>query len=236
MSRLTVGELWRYPVKSLQGEPLTHAELGPGGMPGDRLVHVSSGRGLLTGRTRHRLLHLSGATGPDGIPLVEGHAWDSEPAAALVEAAAGPGAHLRHFEGPERFDVLPLLVVADAEVRRLGHDRRRLRPNLVIAGALDGEERTWVGKVLQIGEALVGVYSPRQRCIVTTIDPDTGEQNLDVLRTINRQFGGRLGLDCWVVEPGAVHEGDQVRVAEGMPWQPPSVGGWVVGAPYPVVA
>lgn len=232
MSRLRVGELWRYPVKSLQGESLLRAALGVDGIPGDRLVHVSSGRGVLTGRTRHGLLALRAVTGPDGIPLVEGHRWDSDPAAALIEAAGGVGARPRHYAGRERFDVLPLLVVTDAEVSRLGHDRRRLRPNLLIAGAREGQERTWEGKALQIGEAVIGVHSLRQRCIVTTIDPDTGEQNLDVLRQINRRFDGRLALNCWVIRPGDVKVGDEVRVVEGMPQQSPPLGGWVTGAAY----
>ncbi|MFI7068136.1 MOSC domain-containing protein [Kribbella sp. NPDC050124] len=69
---------------------------------------------------------------------------------------------------------------------RLGVDGRRLRPNIVIAGAEPRDERQWPGRALRIGDALIGVHSQRPRCIVTTIDPDTGEQDLDVLRRIRR--------------------------------------------------
>ena len=31
-----LAEIWRYPVKSMLGEPLKHAHVGPGGLQGDR--------------------------------------------------------------------------------------------------------------------------------------------------------------------------------------------------------
>ncbi len=232
MTRMHVSELWRYPVKSLRGEPLAHAALGADGVQGDRLVHVRGNRGLLTGRTRSQLLRLRATTGPDGRPYVDGHPWGSPQAADLIRAAAGPDARLDHHPGPERFDVLPLLIATDAEINRLGHDGRRLRPNLVIAGTRAAEERSWQGRALHIGDAVVGVHSLRPRCIVTTIDPDTGAQDIDVLRSINRRFDGMIALNCWVITPAIVHVGADVDVLEGAPAEPPPhVGGWVTGAP-----
>ncbi len=235
MTRMHVSELWRYPVKSLRGEPLAHAALGADGVQGDRLVHVRGNRGLLTGRTRSQLLRLRATSGPDGRPYVDGHPWGSPQAADLIRAAAGPDARLDHHPGPERFDVLPLLIATDAEINRLGHDGRRLRPNLVIAGTRAAEERSWQGRALHIGDAVVGVHSLRPRCIVTTIDPDTGAQDIDVLRSINRRFDGMIALNCWVITPAIVHVGADVDVLEGAPaGPPPHVGGWVTGAPYQV--
>ncbi len=45
---LTVGALWRYPVKTLAGEALSHAELTPNGVTGDRIVHVRGPEGVRT--------------------------------------------------------------------------------------------------------------------------------------------------------------------------------------------
>jgi len=42
---MRLSEIWRYPVKSLGGEPLTQAEVGYDGIPGDRVVHVEDERG-----------------------------------------------------------------------------------------------------------------------------------------------------------------------------------------------
>ena len=59
-------------------------------------------------------------------------------------------------------------------------------------------ERTWEGAKLKIGSAVIGVRDLRQRCIMTTFDPDTMEQDTSVLRRIHREFGGTMALNCYV--------------------------------------
>ena len=144
---------------------------------------------VLTGRTRHGLLTIPAAIGPDGVPQVADHPWDTRRPLAIVRQAAGTDARLVAHSGPERFDVLNLLVATDGAVAKLGTDVRRLRPNLLIGGVPADAEQNWPGHAFAIGDALIGVHSMRQRCIVTTIDPDTGEQDLDVLRRIRHRFG-----------------------------------------------
>src|SRR5438874_1372025 len=81
---------------------------------------------------------------------------------------------------------------------------RRLRPNLVIAGVEGLAERGWEGRRLRIGRALVEAVTLRRRCIMTTFDPDTAVQDVEVLKKIHRELDGRLALDCQVVDPGLV--------------------------------
>lgn len=226
-----VAGLWRYPVKSLSGETLSTAQLTSDGISGDRVVHVAGPRGPLTGRTRHGLLTVRASTGPDGVPQVAGHPWDSPRAAQVVRAAAGPDARLVGYRGPERFDVLNLLVATDGAVAEFGADVRRLRPNLLIGGVPANAEHRWPGHALVIGEAVIGIHSVRQRCIVTSIDPDTGEQDLDVFRRIRQRFGSKLALNAWVIRPGAIHVGDPVTRQRTIA-RPDRGGGWIVGAPY----
>jgi uncharacterized protein YcbX len=228
-----VEALWRYPVKSLRGEPLEQAELSRDGVAGDRLVHVAGARGPLTGRSRHGLLTVPASTGPDGAPLVAGHEWDSAEALEIVRSRAGADAQLTAYEGPERFDVLNLLVATDGAVEAFGHDVRRLRPNILLGGVDAAAEATWAGHALRIGDALIGVHSLRDRCVVTTVDPDSGDRDADVLRRINRDFGGKLALNCWVIEPGTIEVGDEARL-ELSDAIPLALGGWVVGRPYVV--
>jgi uncharacterized protein YcbX len=225
---MRVDGLWRYPVKSLGGEPLCTATLTEDGVAGDRLVHVQGDRGPLTGRTRHGLLTIPASTGPDGTPLVAGRRWDSAEAGALV---ARHGGRLVPHSGPARFDVLNLLVATDGAVAHWGADLRRLRPNILIGGVGPREERDWPGHALVIGEAVVGVHSVRGRCIVTSIDPDTGAQDLDVFRRIRTEFGNELCLNCWVITPGEIRPGDGVELVP-TDEVPERVGGWIVGAPY----
>ena len=226
-----VAGLWRYPVKSLGAEPLAEAELTSDGVLGDRLVHVRGQHGPLTGRTRHGLLTVPASTGPDGVPRVAAHRWDSPEAAEIIEARAGAGSRLVKFHGPERFDVLNLLVATDGAVARFGHGVGRLRPNILIGGVPAEAEASWPGQALAIGDAVIGVYSQRQRCIVTSIDPGSGEQDLDVFRRIRQSFGGNLALNCWVIQPGTIRRGQAVELI-ATDERPDRIGGWIVGAPY----
>ena len=214
------------------GEALPVADLTPDGVAGDRVVHVAGTRGPLTGRTRQRLLTIPAVTDPRGAPLIDGHPWDSGRAGEIIRGHAGADARLVADTTPERFDVLNMLVATDGAVALFGHDIRRLRTNLVLSGVPADMEPELPGKAFQIGDALIGVHSPRQRCIVTAIDPDSGDRDLNVFRRIRDVFGGELALNCWVINPGVVSIGDQVRVVAA-PRGLGRIGGWIVGAPYP---
>jgi uncharacterized protein YcbX len=208
-----IAELWRYPVKSLGGEPLEVAELTSEGIVGDRLVQVYGARDrVITARAHPGLLGLRARLGPDGAPWVDGRPWSSPEVLAAVRRAAGPAARLARYEGLERFDVLPLLVATDGAIAALGVDRRRLRPNLVVAGVEGLAERTWPGHRLQVGEATLAIEKLRERCVMTTYDPGTQAQDLSVLRRIVREFDGVMALDCAVLKGGRIAVGDPVAL------------------------
>ena len=210
---MRVAELWRYPVKSMAGERLETVELSTAGIPGDRVVQVYGADGrIVTSRTSPRLLGLKGTLGPDDEPLVDGRPWTAEAVAAAVQAAAGAGARLARDDGPGRFDVLPLLVATDGAIDALGFDRRRFRPNILIGGVEGFAERKWEGRRLAIGDAVIFAVDLRQRCIMTTFDPDTAEQDKRVLQTIQSKLDGSLALNCRVETPGRVRVGDPVRL------------------------
>jgi len=212
---MRVAELWRYPVKSMRGEPLQRAELRADGIAGDRRVLVADARGrVITARTRPRLLGHHATLGADGEPLVDGRPWRSDDVARDIAAAAGEGAHLVAYDGPGRFDVLPLLVATDGAIEALGHDRRRLRPNILIGGVAGLDERTWEGRALRAGSTIIGVDSLRARCVMTTFDPDTLAQDMAVLERIVREFDGRLALNCDVIQPGTIAIGDPVELID----------------------
>src|SRR5512132_3804931 len=191
----------------MAGERLTRAEVDESGIGGDRNAIVIRGRRIITSRTHPKLL-AHHATIVDGALLVDGRPWDSPDVARDIAAAAGEDAQLIRYEGPERFDVLPLLVATDGAIAALGVDSRRLRPNLIIGGVEGLAERTWEGRLLRIGDVAIRMRDLRQRCVMTTYDPDTLDQNIDVLRKIVREFDGTMALNC-AVESGGVLEVEQ---------------------------
>jgi uncharacterized protein YcbX len=200
-------------VKSMGGEPLTRVTMSGAGLAGDRVVQVYDPNGrLVTARKYPRLLRLHATLGPDGEPWVDGWPWNSREAAERVEAAVAPGARLERRDGPERFDILPLLICTDGAVLRFARDVRRLRPNLVIGGVTGTAERQWPGAMLRLPHAEIKLADLRGRCVMTTYDPDTAEQDPGVLRDIVRRFGGRLCLNAQVIRAGSVAEGDAVNL------------------------
>ena len=207
--------LWHYPVKSMAGERIREADVGPLGIPADRRILVHVGGKVVTSRTHHRLLGLKGMLDSNGVPQISGHAWNSPEALELVKAAVGPDAELVHYEGKERFDVLPLLVATDGAINHMGFDGRRLRPNIVIGGVDGLSERDWPGRRLQIGDVQIHAAQLRGRCIMTTFDPDTLQQDRNILRRIVRDLGGTMALDCAVLQGGLIREGDPVFLLEG---------------------
>ena len=211
---MRIAAIWRYPVKSMAGERLASIPIDVDGLEGDRVVQVYDRRGrLVTARRYPQLLRLKATIGSDGEPLVDGYRWYSSEAAARVVAAVEPGARLHRFDGPERFDILPLLVCTDGAVRLFRRDVRRLRPNLVVEGVGEGVEGDWQGALLRLPDAEVRLADRRARCVMTTYDPDTIEQDHDVLRDIVARFAGRLCLNASVARVGRVREGDPVEIA-----------------------
>jgi uncharacterized protein YcbX len=211
-----VAELWRYPVKSLRGERLESVAVGLDGFEGDRLVHARerSGR-VVTARHRPGLLGLNGTLGPDGEPLIDSEPWTSVASLARVRAVTSPDVELIRFHGADhgqRYDVLPLTVLTDGMAQAVGVDHRRFRPNILIGGVEELAETGWPGSYLRIGGVLIGIRKRRSRCVMTTFDPDTLDQDPSVLKRVVSSFAGTVALDCWVEAPGRIAVGDVVEV------------------------
>jgi len=210
-----VQELWRYPVKSMRGERLSQAVLHKTGIQGDRNIVVVSevGDRIVTARTHPGLLGLQASVSSEGVTLIEGLPWHSPEALTLSRKAAGEPVRLVNAgEHTERFDVLPLLVATDGTIRELDLDLRRLRPNIVIGGVAGQAERSWPGSALESSRVMIDVAQLRMRCVMTTFDPDTLNQDLGVLRMIVRNADGKLALDCAVASPGVLREGDAISL------------------------
>lgn len=215
---MRIEQLWRYPVKSMAGEALERVTVLSSGFEGDRVVHVvrSLGR-TATARTFPGLLAHKATLGADGEPLVDGRAWTDPSVADDVRRVVGSGAHLVRDDSASRFDVLPLLVATDGAIAAFGRDGRRLRPNIVIGGVAGLAERDWEGQVLRAGEVVIALEDLRDRCVMTTYDPDTQVQDASVLRDIVNRFEGKLALNARVLRGGMLRVGDEAALDAGGP-------------------
>jgi uncharacterized protein YcbX len=234
---MRVAELWRYPVKSLQGERLLSADVSPEGLEGDRrfaIYDVESGFGL-TARRVPELLFASARLLDDGaaeITLPDGSvaagddalsAWLGRP--VTLRSAAAEVA--RRYENPADFEReatskwAPFVGASGAF-----HDSSRARVSLVSTGTigawdrrrfrsnvlLDGEgEDALVGSEVTLGGAVLDVSMRMERCVMTTRPQPGGiDRDLDVLRTIARERGACLAIGALVTQPGTVRVGDEV--------------------------
>jgi len=214
---MRVAELWRYPVKSMRGQRLDRAEVLADGLEGDRLLRVEDERGLVTARRKQRLIPVETAIGDDGEPLVEGKRWRSGAVAERIREIAGEKASLVPTADGARFDAAPILVCGDGALEAHDADRRRFRPNVVVEGVEGLSEREWVGAELRIGSATLRGVEVCERCAVTTIDPETAAVDPDVLRQVNEEFDGIMGVYCAVERPGTIAVGDEVEAGERSP-------------------
>jgi uncharacterized protein YcbX len=117
-------------------------------------------------------------------------------------------------------------LVSDASVDELARhggrdevDARRFRMLLGVAGCEPHEEDDWVGRRIQVGEAVVHLRGHVGRCAITTQNPDTGVPDFDTLRAIRGYRGlreGRVDMGVFgeVLEPGRVRVGDPVEPFE----------------------
>lgn len=209
---MRVAELWRYPVKGLRGERLERLDVGADGAPGDRSLFVADERGIVTGRRKQRMIGLAATLDQEGEPLIGGNPWRSPEATAAIREVAGASAKLSRPMGGHEYDAAQILLLSDGSVAQLGYDRRRFRPNIYFGGAEGPVEQGWVGERVRIGDLLLRVDEPCERCVITTIDPDTIEVDLDVLKRTRAELGGMMGVYCSVLEPATVAVGDPVVV------------------------
>ncbi|MEA2142860.1 MAG: uncharacterized protein QOI64_1290 [Solirubrobacteraceae bacterium] len=201
-------------MKSLAGERLDAVDVREDGLPGDRALRVEDARGeQVTARTKPALLALAASLNGGLRPLIDGRDWESPETAAAITAAAGDDARLvpAPADGPW-FDESPLLVATDGAIADLGYDGRRFRPNIVIGGVDGMAERGWDGRRLRAGSAEIDLGHLCERCVLTTFDPDSQEQDPDVLRRVNAELDGLFARNCWVARPGRIAVGDPVEL------------------------
>ncbi|MEY2425587.1 MAG: uncharacterized protein QOI61_1159 [Actinomycetota bacterium] len=236
----TVAELWRYPVKSFQGERVDRIEIGPGGAVGDRKLAVvdPAARKVLSAKRYADLLMAAARLEGDEvvITLPDG----------AEHAATDPGVHGAlsawldkevRLEPPPTDGVFPMemysgmsdestpvfdwpgpegtwLDLADAHwvtTASLGAwDVRRFRPTALIESDETGEE--W--KKLRLGAVECEVFMPTPRCSMPSRAQPGLERDVSVGTTIRDTTNNNLGVYATITRAGTIAVGDPVVSVE----------------------
>lgn len=233
-------ELWRYPVKSLQGERVDAIDLTKQGLTGDRsyaIFDATTGLGL-TARRVPELLFASARARDDGtaeIRLPDGSVAEDDQALSAwlgrpVELRSTGEAATHRYETVEDFEREgtsgwrafegasgAFHDSADAHVSLVSAatlgawEPRRFRSNVLLDGVARAEDGL-VGRQVCVGDALLHVGMRLERCVmVTRPQPGDVARDLDVLRTIHREWQHCLAVGGTVERPGRVSVGDVVR-------------------------
>jgi len=104
-----------------------------------------------------------------------------------------------------------------AEETGMPMDKRRFRANVYVDLAVAGgfPENEFVGRSLRIGpKAVVSVLERDPRCMMITLDPDTGEKEPAILKKVAQAHDGMAGVYGAVLVEGTLHKGDPVEVLE----------------------
>ena len=224
-----VAALWRYPVKSMAGEPLARVEVGWHGFAGDRRWGF-----VRAGQERNGFPWLTIREHPALWRYQPRLVEPERPEATAVRVRTPGGAELDIADPAlatelgdgvqamkldrRAFDTLPLSVISTQTLAGLGDlvgrtlAVERFRPNLLIdaAGGASYPEDAWVGSTIRIGALRIRIDKRDQRCVVVTVDPVTTERDPEVLRTISRERQTCLGVYAQVSTPGAIAIGDPV--------------------------
>ena len=102
-----------------------------------------------------------------------------------------------------------------AEETGMPIDKRRFRANVYVdlTSAEGFGENSFAGKSLRIGQKVVVTILERDpRCMMITLDPDTGEKEPAILKKVAQAHEGMAGVYGAVMVEGMVHKGDPVEV------------------------
>lgn len=120
-------------------------------------------------------------------------------------------------------DGFPLLLASRSSLDALNAemptpvDMLRFRPNVVVSGAEAFAEDHW--KQLLIGDVLLSVVKPCSRCVIPSLDIESGQRGqqpiLDVLKQKRRAADGKVyfGQNLIHRAEGVLQVGDNIKIA-----------------------
>jgi len=196
---------FRYPDKAARPVNLTEAENMPPGVnpvsanPAELMVNVET---------------------PDGKTL----AIDEPELIDMLRAGIDAKHQLTLLRSDRAMtDCRPLSILAVQSARKLGEetgisvDKRRFRANVYLDLTSSGgfAEDEFVGRSVRIGpKVVISILERDPRCMMITLDPDTGEKAPALLKKVAQAHSGMAGVYGAVMVEGMVRKGDSVEILD----------------------
>jgi uncharacterized protein YcbX len=232
-----VRAIYRYPVKSMAGEPMSTAQLGWHGLEGDRRMAfvragIRTGMPWLTaGRLPSLVTYVPLRDAEDALPTrvrtPNGEELELHGDALRAEIASAHGAPVELLQlNNGIFDDAPLSIITTNAIATVSSeagvdaDARRFRPNVLIetADSSPFPEDAWVGRTLRIGEGddapAVSVCTRDVRCAMLNLDPDTAAVDARLLKAAVRLNQNCAGVYVTIIKTGSVRVGDALYLGE----------------------
>ena len=120
-------------------------------------------------------------------------------------------------------DCRPVSIFSLQSARQLGEeigtsmDKRRFRANVYVdlTSAEGFAENEFVGRSLRIGTKVVVTILQRDpRCVMITLDPETGQKSPEILKRVAQAHEGMAGVYGAVMVESMLHKGDSVEVLD----------------------
>jgi uncharacterized protein len=120
-------------------------------------------------------------------------------------------------------DCRPVSIFSLQSVQQLAEetgvrvDKRRFRANIYVdlTSAEGFAENELVGRSVRIGsKAIIAILERDSRCVIITLDPDTGEQTPVILKKVAQAHEGMAGVYGAVLVEGMVRKGDPVELLD----------------------
>ncbi|MBL7872196.1 MAG: MOSC domain-containing protein [Cyclobacteriaceae bacterium] len=265
MAKLTLTEIWIYPIKSLAGIRVQQATVKQKGLEHDRrfmlvdeggrfftqrehphmaLFSVSIANDQMTIESKTSKRNLTIELKPNGGKPLSVQIWDDKVDAREVDPVYSnwfsqelkitckliyfPESNLRDVdpryaganEQVSLADGYPCLIIGQSSLDDLNNrlevpiPMKRFRPNFVFAGGAPFEEDDW--KNFKIGKNRFAAVKLCARCVLTTVDPDTGikgKEPLVTLATFRKKENKILfGQNLLPIDYDEVREGDEIEL------------------------
>lgn len=233
-----IKEIVRYPIKSFQGERVSHTQVMEYGVYGDRshaFLHKSNMNKYVT------ITQLPQMAGYQAR-FIEQEELQHYPRVEVITPQAqkyyfGDEELTHELEKLYKKEIVPIQYgpahvplgaieeehiqfVTDASIKQLeilwGNnevDSRRFRPNFVLSlvDQVPFIEEEWLGKRMRIGEnVILLIKRPCKRCSIINVHPKNAKRDPSLLKKVVTERNNQFGVYASVLHTGDISEGDEV--------------------------